>query len=60
MQQPTDTSRVTPPSDGLLPPHIRRRVLTTVAILSLGAVYLVAVRGEVLLQDLAAIAAYCF
>jgi hypothetical protein len=44
----------------LLPRPVRRLVIGGVALVLTGAVYLVAVRGEALLQDLGTIAAYCF
>ena len=58
MQQSLGPTR----SDTGAPPVVRRAMLAIVALLVGGAVYLVAVRGEALLADLAAIGAkvWCF
>ena len=44
------------------PPVVRLAMLALVALLAIGAVYLVAVRGEALLADLAALGSkvWCF
>jgi hypothetical protein len=44
----------------LLPPRVRRTLFATLGIVLAGALYLVAVRGEALLLDLAALRAFCF
>jgi hypothetical protein len=46
------------PTDDRMPPAIRRTVVAVVALLSLGAAYLIVVRGEALLLDLAAVGRY--
>lgn len=58
MQQSLGPTR----SDTGAPTVVRRAMLAIVALLVGGAVYLVAVRGEALLADLAAIGAkvWCF
>jgi hypothetical protein len=44
----------------LLPPAVRRALFAVLGVLLAGALYLVAVRGEALLLDLAALRAFCF
>lgn len=46
------------PANDRMPPAVRRAVMAAVAILSLGAAYLIVVRGEALLLDLAAVGRY--
>jgi len=41
--------------DGTMPAAVRRSLLTVLAAVILGAVYLIAVRGEALLTDLSAL-----
>lgn len=52
----------TPQDDAGAPPMVRRALLALVALVGAGACYLVAVRGEALLADLAAIGSkvWCF
>ncbi|HRK18905.1 MAG TPA: hypothetical protein PK970_08110 [Hyphomicrobiaceae bacterium] len=46
---------------GLFPPVVRRIMLGTVAVIALAGLYLIAVRGPVILFDLAGgIASLCF
>ncbi len=44
----------------LLPRGVRRALFAVLGIVLAGALYLVAVRGEALLLDLAALRAFCF
>jgi hypothetical protein len=44
----------------LLPARVRRALFAALGLLLVGALYLVAVRGEALLVDLAALRAWCF
>ena len=44
----------------LLPAGVRRALFSALGIVLAGALYLVAVRGEALLLDLAALRAFCF
>ena len=44
----------------LLPGGVRRALFAALGLLLAGAVYLIAVRGEALLLDLAALRAFCF
>ena len=44
----------------LLPRGVRRALFAVLGIVLAGAFYLVAVRGEALLLDLAALRAFCF
>jgi hypothetical protein len=44
----------------LLPGGVRRVLFVALGVLLAGALYLVAVRGEALLVDLAALRAWCF
>ena len=44
----------------LLPGRVRRVLFAALGLLLAGALYLVAVRGEALLLDLAALRAFCF
>ena len=59
MQQASDEM---PRGSTATPPMVRFAILAAVAVLAVGAVYLVAVRGEALLADLAAIGSkvWCF
>jgi hypothetical protein len=50
----------TEPPQTLYPPHIRRWILGVVGGLAAFAIYVFGVRGEVILNGLAAVAAYCF
>ena len=43
-----------------MPGGLRRGLLAVLGFVSAGALYLIAVRGEALLLDLAAIRAFCF
>ena len=43
-----------------MPPAVRRSLLAALAVVLAGALYLIAVRGEALLLDLAALRAFCF
>ena len=43
-----------------MPAGVRHALLAGIAVLMAGALYLIAVRGQALLADLAAIARYCF
>ena len=44
----------------LLPGGVRRALFAALGLLLAGALYLIAVRGEALLLDLAALRAFCF
>jgi hypothetical protein len=44
----------------LLPGGVRRALFAALGIVLAGALYLIAVRGEALLLDLAALRAFCF
>ena len=44
----------------LLPGGVRRALFAVLGLLLAGALYLIAVRGEALLLDLAALRAFCF
>lgn len=46
------------PASDRMPPAVRRAVLAIVVLLSVGAAYLLVVRGEALLLDLAAVGRY--
>jgi hypothetical protein len=43
-----------------MPAGVRRGLIAAVAAALIGALYLIAVRGEALLLDLAALTKYCF
>jgi len=43
-----------------MPPAVRRTLFAALAVVLAGALYLIAVRGEALLLDLAALRAFCF
>ena len=43
-----------------MPPAVRRALFAALAVVLAGALYLIAVRGEALLLDLAALRAFCF
>ena len=43
-----------------MPAGVRRAVFAVLGLALAGALYLVAVRGQALLLDLAALSAYCF
>ena len=44
----------------LLPGGVRRALFAALGLVLAGALYLIAVRGEALLLDLAALRAFCF
>jgi len=44
----------------LLPRGVRRALFAALGLVLAGALYLIAVRGEALLLDLAALRAFCF
>lgn len=48
------------PSDLAMPVAVRRLVFGTLAVVIVGGLYLIAVRGEALLLDLGKLAAMCF
>jgi hypothetical protein len=43
-----------------MPAGVRRALLAGLALLLAGALYLIAVRGEILLAALSSLASYCF
>ena len=59
METQTDLSE-RGPARQLLPSSVRRALFAALGLLLAGALYLVAVRGEALLLDLAALRAFCF
>lgn len=59
MATQTDLDQIRPARQPM-PAAVRRGLLAAVAAVLVGALYLIAVRGEALLLDLSALSRYCF